>query len=273
MANENLRAALGQADMSPDELARIVQVDVRTVRRWLSGGTPYPRQRGKVARALDTTEHDLWPEIGTTPPPSSPAARASDILDGYASANEPAAPDSTALMRDATDRIELLGDTLVETLSIPGVTDLLAAKAAHGCVVRILVYDTGPELAPLFDRAGVEIRLLDAPADYVIHRYDDELLLILHVIAVDADHAPLLHLRRTADGGLFDRLAAYYDELWQRDSHPLEDAREPALEEGRGEGEDDWERSGGSLPPAGGHAGARGSARSSSPPRRWPRRP
>lgn len=273
MANENLRAALGQADMSPDELARIVQVDVRTVRRWLSGGSPYPRQRGKVARALDTTEHHLWPEIDTTPPPTSPPARASDILDGYVSANQLAAPDSTALMRDATDRIELLGDTLVETLSIPGVTDLLAAKAAQGCVVRILVHDTGPELAPLFNRAGVEIRILDAPADYIIHRYDDELLLILHVVAVDADHGPLLHLRRAAHGGLLDRLVAYYDELWQRDSHPLAAAREPALEERRGEREGDWDGSGGSLPPAGGHAGARGSERSASPPRRWPRRP
>lgn len=43
MANDNLRAALGHAGPRPDDLAQIVQVDVRTVRRWLSGGTPYPR--------------------------------------------------------------------------------------------------------------------------------------------------------------------------------------------------------------------------------------
>jgi lambda repressor-like predicted transcriptional regulator len=132
-------AALQQAGLQPDDLAQIVQVDIRTVRRWLSGRTPYPRQRGKVARALDTTEHDLWPEITTAPPPSPTAAQATDMLAAYPTASDLAAPDPKTLIRDATDRIELLGDTLTPILATPGVPALLATKATHGCHVRILL--------------------------------------------------------------------------------------------------------------------------------------
>jgi transcriptional regulator with XRE-family HTH domain len=161
--NENLRAALQQTGLAPDDLAQIAGVDVRTVRRWLSGGTPYARQRAKVARALDTTEHDLWPDI-VTPPPSPPVAQASDILAAYRTASDLAAPDWKALMRDATDRIDLLGDTLITTLATPGVPELLAAKATRGCHVRILIYDTRRHLAPLVNQPGIEIRLLEGPA-------------------------------------------------------------------------------------------------------------
>jgi hypothetical protein len=268
LANENLHAALGQAGLGPDELAQIVQVDVRTVRRWLSGGTPYPRQRGKVARALDTTEHDLWPQIAAVPPPSPRATQASDLLAGYTTASDLAAPDWKALMRDASDRIDLLGDTLTPILATPGVPGLLAAKATHGCHVRILIHDTGPHVAPLLDQPGIDIRLLDAPADYNIHRYDEQLLLTLHVVGGDPDHAPLLHLRRAAPRGMFDRLSEYYDDLWERESHPLRPGVDAAPEEDEDESEiaDTEPRL-----PASEHA-ATADGRPSAP-RRWPRRP
>jgi transcriptional regulator with XRE-family HTH domain len=221
VANENLRAALQQAGLQPDELAQIVQVDIRTVRRWLSGRTPYPRQRGKVARALDTTEHDLWPEIATAPPPSPPAGQATDMLAAYPAASDLAAPEWKALMRDAAGRIELLGDTLIPVLGAPGVPELLATKATDGCDVRLLVYDAGRELVPLLDQAGIEIRLLQVPARYTIHRFDEQLLLTLHLLGEDADQAPLVHLRRAAPGGLFDRFAEHYNDLWEQDSQPI----------------------------------------------------
>jgi hypothetical protein len=264
LPNENLHAALGQAGLGPDDLAQIVQVDVRTVRRWLSGGTPYPRQRGKVARALDTTEHDLWPDLATAPPPVRSAPKASDLLAGYPTASDLDAPDWKALMRDATDRIDLLADTL----TTPGVPELLAGKATHGCHIRILVYDTHHHLAPLFDQPGIDIRLLEAPADYNIHRYDEHLLLTLHIVGRDLDHAPLLHLRRAASGGMFDRLSEYYNDVWERESQPLKRGLDPLPEE---------DEDGGEIAeaeprlPAGEQAAA-GDSRPSAP-RRWPRRP
>jgi transcriptional regulator with XRE-family HTH domain len=272
VANENLRAALERAGLAADDLAQIVQVDIRTVRRWLSGGTPYPRQRAKVARALDSTEHDLWPKIATAPsrPPSPRSVESSDLLAGYPAASDPDAPDLPALMRDATDRIELLGNTLIGTLSTPGVPELLTAKASDGCAVRILIYDTHEHLGPLLDASGIEIRLLEMPADYTIHRFDDQLLLTLHAVGPDPDRGPLIHLRRSTPAGMFDRLADYYDHLWEQTPEPPRPDPDHPPEDDEDEDEDPQTDS--RLPvgerPAAGRSD--GSTRS---PRRWPRRP
>jgi transcriptional regulator with XRE-family HTH domain len=268
MVNDNLRAALQHAGLAPDDLANIVQVDVRTVRRWLSGGTPYARQRGKVARALDVPEHDLWPDIAT-PPPRPPAAQPNDVLAAYTAASDLAAPDWKALMHAAADRIDLLGDTLSAILGTPGVPELLAAKATQGCTVRILIYDTREHIAPLFAQPGIEVRLLEVPARYVIHRFDDELLLTLHVVGADPDHAPLIHLRRAASEGMFDRLAEYYGDLWEQDSEPLGTELDIEPEEEQDEDEDPETDPQLSAP---GPLQAAPSEPSAPPPRRWPGR-
>jgi lambda repressor-like predicted transcriptional regulator len=267
LPNEHLRAALEHAGLSPDDLAQIVAVDVRTVRRWLSGGTPYPRQRGKVARALDTTEQHLWPHIPAAPAPNSTPPRPADVLTGYASADDLAAPDWKTLMRDATDRIDLLGDTLTGILDTPGVPDLLATKATNGCTIRILLSHPGPQLASMADRPGIEIRILHAPAHQDIHRFDEQLLLTLHLGGENPDRAPILHVRRAAPAGLFDRLTDDYGDLWENgstvinaefDLTPDDDeegvASEPAL-------------------PARDQAAASRNQSAAPRPRHWPRRP
>jgi transcriptional regulator with XRE-family HTH domain len=218
MANDNLRRALEHAKIQPDELAEIVKVDIRTVRRWLSGTTPHPRLRVKIARALDSTEHQLWPGTSTAPPA---AARRSDPIASYPSATDLAAPNWTDLIRDATAQIDLLGTTLTTILATPGLPELLAAKARHQCQVRILVSEPGSHLAPFIDANGIEIRLLDHPPAHTIYRIDDQLLLILRLQRADDDRGPLLHLRRAAAGGLFDVLAAAYDQLWSDVARPL----------------------------------------------------
>jgi hypothetical protein len=274
MANDNLRAALQQAGLQPDDLAPIVEVDVRTVRRWLSGRTPYPRQRGKVARALDTTEQHLWPEIATAPPPRTRAAQPSDLLGGYPTASDLAAPDWKKLLRDATDRIELLGDTLTAILDTPGVPELLATKATHGCDVRILAYLPGRYLAPILDPPGIEIRLLEAPAHHTIHRYDEQLLLTLHLRGQDPDQAPLMHLRRAAPGGLFDRFAEHYNYLWEDGSQPIDPDRD-VYGEDEAENDDEQQDRSESDPrlPVREQQPVSRNEPSTPPPRRWPRRP
>jgi hypothetical protein len=96
-------------------------------------------------------------------------------------------------------------DTLTPILATPGVPELLAGKATDGCDVRILVSNPGRHLACLVDQAAIEIRILEEPAHQTIHRFDEQLLLVLHLLGQDTDRAPLLHLRRAAPGGLFDR--------------------------------------------------------------------
>lgn len=177
-------------------------------------------------------------------------------------------------MRDATDRIELLGDTLIPPLDTPGVAELLVAKATHGCGVRILVYDAGRHLAPLVDQAGIEIRVLEVPAPHTIHRFDEQLLLILHLLGRDAERAPLLHLRRAGPGGMFDRFTGHYNDLWEQESQPIKPDVDLAVDEEEEEDEDGGENP--ESPPsllAAEQPAADRREPSAPPPRRWPRRP
>ena len=54
MSPKQLRAALRQLDINQLELARRLDVDGRTVRRWVSGGASIP---GPVRAALHSWQH------------------------------------------------------------------------------------------------------------------------------------------------------------------------------------------------------------------------
>ena len=61
--NENLRRALLRARLTDEDVAAQLEVDPKTVRRWLEGRIPYLRHRWALAGLLGLDEADLWPEI------------------------------------------------------------------------------------------------------------------------------------------------------------------------------------------------------------------
>jgi transcriptional regulator with XRE-family HTH domain len=271
MTNDRLRAALQQAGVQPDELAEIVQVDVRTVRRWLAGTTPYARQRAKVARALDTTEHNVWPDAVAAAPATPAAAQPADRIATYSSLSALDAPDWKQMMRDAIEHIDLLGTTLKQPLAVSGLPGLLAAKAQNGCQVRVLVSDPGPHLTPYIEQQGIGIHVLDDAAAQTIYRFDSQLLLILHLGDQSESDRPFLHIRRTSDGGLFDRIAGHLQICWDDGSEPIDpkvDIYRDDLDGEEPEEQTKTDRMAGAEPPA-----ATRTTASASPPRRWPGRP
>ena len=60
--NENLRRALLRARLREEDVAARLDVDPKTVRRWLDGRVPYPGNRAALADLAD--EADLWPGVG-----------------------------------------------------------------------------------------------------------------------------------------------------------------------------------------------------------------
>ena len=133
MENEHLRTAITRAGLTLEEFADIVQVDVKTVRRWLAGRTPYPRHRARVAGALDTTEHALWPDA-VPAPTTLQRGRADDpwpgdVVAGYGYATDPAAPNPVELLPQRSS-----GSSSSSPISHPaGIVELLRASAADGC--------------------------------------------------------------------------------------------------------------------------------------------
>jgi transcriptional regulator with XRE-family HTH domain len=274
LENEHLRAAITGAGLTLEEFADIVQVDVKTVRRWLAGRTPYPRHRTRVAGALDTTEHALWP--GTVPAPTAtragePATHATgDAIAGYGHATDSAAPNAAELLRAAIERIELVIPNLA---SQPGLVELLIERAADGCRVRLVVEDPDKRVEPLLGIDAIEVRASPAGEHYGVFRADDEMLLVLTRIGSAGASPPIIHLRRQADGGLFDRLADDVEDRWL-EATPLASRERlhaylaaPELEP-RPEPEHSP-----AADPQPVRAPARPPEAPAEPPRRWPRRP
>ena len=64
MGNERLRGQLTVAGLTATDLASAVEVDPKTVERWISDGRiPHSRHRSKAAEALAVDEGYLWPAL------------------------------------------------------------------------------------------------------------------------------------------------------------------------------------------------------------------
>ena len=117
--------------------------------------------------------------------------------------------------------------------------DVLRAKADAGCRVRIALGDpASPKLlergneekfgigivsraelalkhyAPLRGCPGVEVRLHGTTLYNSIYRFDDVMLVNAHIWGLSAFGAPVLHLHRLVEGGLFDTYAHSFDAVW-----------------------------------------------------------
>jgi transcriptional regulator with XRE-family HTH domain len=213
--NEHLRTAITRSGLTVEEFADIVGVDVKTVQRWLAGRIPYPRHRTRVAGALGTTEHALWPDA--VPAPTTTEAHelttplAGDAIAGYGHATDPAAPNGATLLRAAVERIEIAIPNLA---SQPGLVELFRTSAANGRQARIIIEDPDEQVEPLLGIDAIEIRASPAGENHVLYRADDEMLLVLTRIGSASASPPIIQLRRQADGGLFDRLADDFDDRW-----------------------------------------------------------
>src|ERR1022692_2308994 len=64
--NETLRRALLRARLTEEDVAARLEVDPKTVRRWIEGRVPYLRHRWAIAGMLDLDEADLWPQVSAT---------------------------------------------------------------------------------------------------------------------------------------------------------------------------------------------------------------
>src|SRR4051794_28120149 len=61
--NDTLRKAIFGARLSEADVAVRLQVDPKTVRRWLDGRLPYPKHRWSLSSLVDVDEEELWPEV------------------------------------------------------------------------------------------------------------------------------------------------------------------------------------------------------------------
>jgi hypothetical protein len=160
-----------------------------------------------------------------------------------------------AMLDAATEQIDLLDLTLHGIATEPGVIEQLAAKAARGARVRILITaadsiyltvhdqelrrepDPDPSdqavsererdqvvaaLQPLINQPRIELREFIAGPFNSILRFDEQMLITPHLYGLTRSGAPMLHLRRRQDDGIFDRFAGHFDRIWHGPAEQLE---------------------------------------------------
>jgi transcriptional regulator with XRE-family HTH domain len=224
--NENLCHALLQARLTEEDLATRLQVDPKTVRRWLEGRMPYLRHRWAIAAMLGADETDLWPQLRAR-------TRPDEVVAVYP--HRDAVPLNTwrRVLGTAQSEIGILDDPGSSPVGGQPITPVLAERAESGVRVRICLRDSytpgvsqrafGPQdsnapttsarealagYAPLRDKGQVEIRLYQGTMYSSIYYADEQLLVGQHAYGIPAGRAPVLHLRRVEGG---DMVAAYLD--------------------------------------------------------------
>lgn len=240
--NETLRRAMLRARLSEDDVATRLQVDPKTVRRWLEGRVPYLRHRWVLAGLLDADEADLWPEVRAAIVARS---RPAEIKAVYP--NRQAMPRQAwqSLFRSAKQEIGILARSGLFLAKQPGVLGVLADRARAGARVQICLRNPdAPVLAEQDTREGAggagaakirealalfgglrengaEIRLHRAVLYNSIYRADDQLLVTQHVYGVPGEREPVLYLRSAADGDMATTYLDALERVWA-DALPVE---------------------------------------------------
>lgn len=231
--NEPLRRALADAGLSQEQAAKKLDVDPKTVYRWIAGRSPYPGNRARLAELLGRDEDELWPQpIPKTPTPP-------EVVTTYP--HRWAVPREAwgGLFASARQHIGVLVYSGLFLAEDVGLLRTLANKARHGVMVRILLGDPGsPHVAQrgadeglgddlaarirnthvlyrdLCDEDGVEIRLHRTILYASIYRADDQLMVNPHIYGMPASHAPVLHLRKTSDGDMASTYLDSFETVW-----------------------------------------------------------
>lgn len=234
MTNHRLRGALLNAGMTTAALAAVVQVDTKSVSRWITEDRlPHPATRGSVARALNQEETFLWPALLDCMEGADAEALKVERL--WATRSAISCETWHALFSQISNELDVqvyAGAFLLETLDL---VDVLQWKASEGARIRILVGDPdgvavlhraqelGIEWLPArcrstlryLDRVnGISVRIHDTHHYASIFRFDDVVLANTHAFGVLACHSPVQQLHRVCSGSHFDFWKSAFERAW-----------------------------------------------------------
>lgn len=239
MANERLRALLLERGETPGKLAEAVNVDPKTVERWVTKGrTPYRAHRYAVAAFFGVDESYIWPDALSRDQVA--AVSESEIVAVY--------PHRSEVPREVWERLFSSAEREIGVLVYSGlflpedarVQRILKARARAGVRVRILlgepysqvVADRGTDegvgdatsakirtglalYQPLRAVPGVEFRFHRTVPYNAICLADDQLLVSTHIHGVAEARAPVWHLRKLAGGELTSLYLDSFERVWE----------------------------------------------------------
>jgi hypothetical protein len=219
-----------------DDIAARLDVDPKTVRRWLNGRVPYASNRAKIADLVGVSEADLWPDAGG---PLTARTRPEELESVYP--HRWAIPRQvwTRFFDSAEHEIGVLAYSALFLAEDSGILGILADKGRAGVTVRIALGDPdSPHVAErcaeegigdamparirnaialfrsLAEVENIEIRLHQTVLYNSIYRADDRLLANQHVYGIPAAHAPVFAFRKATDGEMVSTYFEVFDHIW-----------------------------------------------------------
>ncbi|MFF0489537.1 XRE family transcriptional regulator [Nocardia sp. NPDC004068] len=239
MPNERLREALLRNGLDIAHVAEATGVDEKTVERWIAKGrTPYPRHRHKVASLVKETENYLWPDA--IAPERVSAIGGSEVVKVYPHRNSVPHDLWSRLVDAAVERIDILVLAGLFLTEDPATAKALHRKVSEGISIRLLFGDPAADEAekraseerlaggtvaariqnalalirPLTVFDSVELRYHQTTLYNSIFRFDDEMVVNMHVYGQPGAYAPAMHLRRLPGGDLFDTYTTSFEQVW-----------------------------------------------------------
>ncbi|GAA4117790.1 XRE family transcriptional regulator [Knoellia locipacati] len=239
MVNDRLKSAIRSAGLTSQELSERIQVDPKTIDRWVaSGRQPHAANRRRLALALGADEDFLWPNALSDS--QIQEVSQSELVHIYTSrAMIPVAAWETMLANtsESLDVLAFAASFLHDAL--PNLHDDLRDRASAGVRVRLLLADPdseavavrgeeehiGSSLAercrlswkyfrPLLDVPNVEARMHSSTLYASMFRFDDDLLLNHHLLGAPASQSSVQHLHRLPAGRLFGNAVASLERAW-----------------------------------------------------------
>lgn len=239
MANERLRDALLRHGLDIDYVAEKTGVDQKTVERWITKGrVPYPRHRHTIASLVRETENYLWPDA--VAPERRAQVAESEVLKVYPHRNLIPSELWARLLADVSERVDILVLAGLFLAEDPALAKTIKQKTRDGVSVRMLFGDpAAPEatkrseeerlatgtvparirnalalIEPLASIEGVEVRFHQTTLYNSIFRFDEEMIVNMHVYGSPGAHAPALHLRQLPNGDLFETYMTSFEHVW-----------------------------------------------------------
>lgn len=238
--NGRLADAIRQRGWDTERFAREIDVDPKTVGRWVSTGrTPHPRLRERAAEQLGVPMAVLWPTA------NAPTNGMGELVGLYATRADVSPSTIRSLSASASQHIDILayaGLWLWDT--VPGFADVLAAKIVEGAEVRVCLGD--PDSAAVLQRGEEEgiganlaarCRLATGYARVIadadptalrwsaatlyasILRFDDDVFVNVHLWGNPACSSPVICFRHQSDSGVAANVIRSFERVW-RDAQP-----------------------------------------------------
>lgn len=231
---------MAKGGVTADQLAEVIQVDPKTIDRWVAGRMPQRANRLRVAHALDADEAYLWPS--TQDDPRTLSATRAELTDFFQSRGQVPVELWMNLIDGARESIDVLAfaATFLHD-TVPEAGERLGAAVDRGVHVRFLfgnptsaaVRTRGDEegigellagrcqltwsyLRPLIGRPGVEARRHSETLYASLFRFDADLLSNHHLLGLPASQSPVFHFQHIPGGRLFRTHMKSFENTWDR---------------------------------------------------------